>query len=181
MKQGACLRLLRKVVELCKPVDCRGKRILVAREVQAHEVVHILAEEAGTRHGGNAHIADHPFAELQIAVTGKLGQRKELADIHHDEIAALRHRVRKAERIQALHEEIALFGVKRLQALVIVRAKAQAVKSRSSSSSAVTKSCQSVMGKCFSYIRYSREISRPHFLCSRRMAVMAAWRMTILQ
>ena len=68
--------------------------------MQTDQIVYIFPEKAGTRNGCHTDIFDHPLAELQIGISGKLRQIQELLDIDHDKIRSLRHIVLQTDRIQ---------------------------------------------------------------------------------
>ena len=80
--------LFQVFLQLAQPRDGVLQRLLTAREVQADQVVHRLAEEARARNGGHADLADHPLAELLVAPALELLLGEEVGDIDHDEVRA---------------------------------------------------------------------------------------------
>ena len=83
-------------------------------EVQANQVIDVLAEKARSRYGTYADISCQYLAELKVAFV------PEFRDIKQDVIRALRYGVDNADIIKSVQKQIALFGVFILKPLVIL-------------------------------------------------------------
>ena len=89
-------------------------------KMQADQMIHRLAEEAGAGDCAHAHIPGKDLAEFQVGVEAELG------DVQQDVVCALRSGVGDADVVEAAEEEVALGGVLIFEPLVICIPEAQA-------------------------------------------------------
>ena len=109
-----------QLLQLLQPIQRFMQRLILLRKMEADQVVHILAEEAGAGHCAYAHIPGQHLAEFQVALVAVAG------NVHQHVVRALGRGVLQPDGIQALHKQIPLVGVGFQQFIVLVPAKAQA-------------------------------------------------------
>ena len=106
--------LLQLLAKSLKAVERLDEGFVFFGEVEADQVIHRFAEEAGARHCRDAHFLRQIQAELVI------GFIAEFADIHHHEVRALGFGELESEILEATREDILHVGVMGLQFLVVI-------------------------------------------------------------
>ena len=72
-----------QLLQLFQPIQRLMQRLILLRKMEADQVVHILAEEAGAGHGAYAHIPGQHLAEFQVALVAVAG------NVHQHVVRAL--------------------------------------------------------------------------------------------
>ena len=81
------------------------KRFGFLGEMEADQVVDVLAEETGARNSADADISRQHLTKFEVAFVTKF------RNIKQDIISTLRHGMRDADIVQALQKQVTLFGV----------------------------------------------------------------------
>ena len=105
--------------DMLQAVERFIKRFGFLGEMEADQVVDVLAEETGTRNSADADVSRQHLTKFEVAFVTKF------RNIEQDIISTLRHGMRDADIVQALQKQVTLFGVFVSELSVIIVAEAQ--------------------------------------------------------
>ena len=91
--------------DMLQAVERFIKRFGFLGEMEADQVVDVLAEETGTRNSADADVSRQHLTKFEVAFVTKF------RNIEQDIISTLRHGMRDADIVQALQKKVTLFGV----------------------------------------------------------------------
>ena len=110
--------------DMLQAVERFIKRFGFLGEMEADQVVDVLAEETGARNSADADISRQHLTKFEVAFVTKF------RNIKQDIISTLRHGMRDADIVQALQKQVTLFGVFVLKPFIIIVAEAESCNSR---------------------------------------------------